>query len=330
MFDGITGYNLVMEGKEVDYLDNVKAKYEEWKQFADTYGLALIPGVQPGFDNRDSAYVRLERENAEFYKTYWSIAKDLVADYENPMVLVTSFNEWHEGTEIEPSVEYGEEYLDMTKAQKMDVRFRAYWLVSDNLLAMHALQEYDLETAMEIKSKLIELADKYELPTNNEGLPISYCHEALFGEIIPLPFQTSTKYLLEGTIVTEVRDGEMMSDWEQYADLLCYAALSKHNEGKEEEALRYFEIAKGMWDGKGLADAAFSTHYETYKLGLLLYTSKVLECPLEFEEELLNRLWLQQAENGGFITEYLPNGAPVGSTNGETTAIVLISFESLE
>ena len=325
MFDGITGYNLVMEGKEVDYLDNVKAKYEEWKQFADTYGLALIPGVQPGFDNRDSGYVRLDRENGEFYKTYWSIAKDLISDYQNPMVLITSFNEWHEGTEIEPSIEYGEKYLEITKTQN-----RTYWLVSDNLLAMHALEKYCPDIANQIKSKVIELAEEYNLPTDDEGLPISYCHEALFGEIIPLPFRTSTNYLLEGHIITEARDGETMSDWEQYADLLCYATLSKHNEGKKEEALMYFEIAKGMWDGKGLADGAFSTHYETYKLGLLLYTSKVLECPLEFEEELLNRLWLQQAENGGFITGYLPNGAPIGNTNSETTAIVLISLESLE
>jgi hypothetical protein len=29
-------------------------------------------------------------------------------------ILVTSFNEWHEGSEIEPSVEFGRTYLEIT------------------------------------------------------------------------------------------------------------------------------------------------------------------------------------------------------------------------
>ena len=31
------------------------------------------------------------------------------------VLLVTSFNEWHEGTELEPSTEYGEMYLNLTR-----------------------------------------------------------------------------------------------------------------------------------------------------------------------------------------------------------------------
>lgn len=33
-----------------------------------------------------------------------------------PIVMVNSFNEWHEGSEIEPSVEYGDQYSKYAKA----------------------------------------------------------------------------------------------------------------------------------------------------------------------------------------------------------------------
>ena len=36
-------------------------------------------------------------------------------DREQPFLLVTSFNEWHEGTEVEPSTEFGDAYLRLTR-----------------------------------------------------------------------------------------------------------------------------------------------------------------------------------------------------------------------
>ncbi len=36
--------------------------------------------------------------------------------------LITSFNEWHEGSEIEPSIEYGKQYLCL--AQKFSEKFK--------------------------------------------------------------------------------------------------------------------------------------------------------------------------------------------------------------
>ena len=37
-------------------------------------------------------------------------------------VLITSFNEWHEGSEIEPSVEWGDRFIDSTRALSREFR----------------------------------------------------------------------------------------------------------------------------------------------------------------------------------------------------------------
>jgi glycoprotein endo-alpha-1,2-mannosidase len=51
-----------------------------------------------------------ERWGGETYRVLWEEAVAAHPDY----VLITSWNEWHEGSEIEPSVEYGSLFLDET------------------------------------------------------------------------------------------------------------------------------------------------------------------------------------------------------------------------
>jgi len=65
----------------------------------------------PGYDDRviRDPGILIERENGDTYDYLWD--KCLVGDW----VLITSFNEWHEGTDIEPSEEYGNYYLNRTK-----------------------------------------------------------------------------------------------------------------------------------------------------------------------------------------------------------------------
>lgn len=211
-----------------------------------------------------------------------------------------------------------------------------YWLVSDNLLAMYVFKQYYPEIASDIENRLMEITSKYDyLPKNDEGLPISNAHEALIGETIPLPFKSSQEYTLEQgegfAIKTTVYDGEnMLLDWEQYADLLIYAALSKHWEMDSSSAQERMKNCVLMWDGIGISDTVFPKYgkYSTYKLGLLLYASEVIGYPLEFEDELITRLKSMQAESGGFITDYLPDGTPEGDTNTETTAIAVLALET--
>lgn len=87
--------------------------YPAWKkQIADRLFCATII---PGFDdtrvpNRPQPRPTVSRHDGRTYQTLWDAAIRHDADW----VLITSFNEWHEGSEIEPSREHGDRYLKLT------------------------------------------------------------------------------------------------------------------------------------------------------------------------------------------------------------------------
>ena len=79
-------------------------------------GLAFIPDVMPGYDDtrlrgRDRA--TLDRQGGSFYRNFWNVASPFVSA-DQPFVVITTFNEWHEGTELEPSREYADSYITLT------------------------------------------------------------------------------------------------------------------------------------------------------------------------------------------------------------------------
>lgn len=73
-----------------------------------------VATVMPGYDDtrttRPDKFVR-NREDGNFYRATWNAAIQSRPD----MVVITSFNEWVEGSQIEPSVKYGNLYLDLTR-----------------------------------------------------------------------------------------------------------------------------------------------------------------------------------------------------------------------
>jgi hypothetical protein len=55
--------------------------------------------------------VVIPRGSGGFYAQWW----DKVYKNDPDFVMICSWNEWHEGSEIEPSLEYGDTYLRLTK-----------------------------------------------------------------------------------------------------------------------------------------------------------------------------------------------------------------------
>jgi hypothetical protein len=77
----------------------------------------VIPGYDDSHIGRQRAIVA-DRKAGELYKRLWQLAIDANPNW----ILITSFNEWHEGSEIEPSLEHGGKYADLTK--ELAARFK--------------------------------------------------------------------------------------------------------------------------------------------------------------------------------------------------------------
>jgi hypothetical protein len=77
-------------------------------------GRPFVPAVGPGFDDRSvrQPATVVDRAGGRTYDRTWQAALSV----DPPWVLVSTWNGWHGGSEIEPSVEHGHRYLDATRA----------------------------------------------------------------------------------------------------------------------------------------------------------------------------------------------------------------------
>jgi hypothetical protein len=207
-----------------------------------------------------------------------------------------------------------------------------YWVSNDNVLAFYALQQWNRTISDNISETIKRIAGEYGLPTSQTGIPLNCRAEILLGYNVDYFFNETENVTLNesyyGSILkTEKANDSIIDDFENYADLLCYASLVEWRRQNYNESNYYYEKVKAMWDGNGFRDTVFTNNYSTYKLGLFYFLNKMTRNgSFVFEKQLIERIWQCQDSNGGFKTDYYGNGSfPVCQTNTETTAIILIS-----
>jgi hypothetical protein len=118
IFDGIHTYNPTAQtkGMPVEEIRTWAARtFPEWIATAGPNRIACVT-IIPGYDDscqpaRKAPRPITARHDGETYKVLWEQAIAANPDW----VLITSWNEWHEGSEIEPSVEDGDAALRTTK-----------------------------------------------------------------------------------------------------------------------------------------------------------------------------------------------------------------------
>ena len=117
IFDGVHTYNItaLTAGKSPEEIKAWAQKvFPDWVSVAGNDRIACLT-IIPGYDDsklpdRKPPRPITERHNGETYKVLWEAAIAANPDW----VLITSWNEWHEGSEIEPSVEHGDRELKTT------------------------------------------------------------------------------------------------------------------------------------------------------------------------------------------------------------------------
>jgi hypothetical protein len=107
-FDGLYNYGVLIGHEETGYA---------WARGLPPYAW-YVPGVNPGFSSKRIDYppgLDTPRNNGATYDDRW--VRALGMGVEPQIITITTFNEWHEGTQIEPAVtgvtdRAGELYLD--------------------------------------------------------------------------------------------------------------------------------------------------------------------------------------------------------------------------
>ena len=124
LFDGVHTYNIcdwVRDQSPEDLRRSSAASFSAAVQLAKSQGKISCVTIIPGYDDTKIRQpgLKAERQDGKTYQVLWDEAIRADPDW----VLITSWNEWHEGSEIEPSWEDGDRYLQLTKPSAE--RFRA-------------------------------------------------------------------------------------------------------------------------------------------------------------------------------------------------------------
>ena len=121
----------------------------------------------------------MRRQNGTVYDSTWSYIHNYSYKLPLKFVVIETWNDWNEGTEIEPSIEDGYKYLELTiknvnrlKGQNMDanrLKFEAAKAIYNaSFLIENKLRQYDMYHPLLVASIRSFLKQEY-----NESISIS-------------------------------------------------------------------------------------------------------------------------------------------------------------
>lgn len=113
MFDGVHLYN--PSQRFLDDFDQTVEDMSNLKFYSDINKKLFCATVLPGYNDtaldKEIPVPVYPRNGGATYNQTWDVALGLDADW----ILITTFNEWHEGSELEPSIQNGDLYVNITE-----------------------------------------------------------------------------------------------------------------------------------------------------------------------------------------------------------------------
>ena len=118
LFEAVSPYNMHTSIPDIDinFVEKVSDKYQQWFEVANDLGVDFIPHVMPGFDDtavRPEANHPVIPRDISRFRYFCEEARKYLSD--KNMILITSWNEWHEDTQIEPDQKDSKSYLEVIR-----------------------------------------------------------------------------------------------------------------------------------------------------------------------------------------------------------------------
>lgn len=208
---------------------------------------------------------------------------------------------------------------------------QTYWVYSDNLFAIKAVEPYSKEMAEAIAKKVKYYTDIYG-KSNIFEIMLGGAGESIFRSESNIDISAGDNY----AVLLRKHDGNSFLTPFENVDLLCYKALQFAFNGNYPGAVELLEEALGYWDGKGFYDLstklasgqeAVKGYYSNYKLATAIATARVLNYWDDRLNEIERKLWEYQNKNGGITTlTNIGSGMAEGSANNETTSLALMAY----
>jgi len=304
-------------------------------------------------------YMRFDYNMSEgMYSSEWN--RVLEEGRNVSLILLYSWNEYQERTAIEPHQDFTA-YVNATYLLDLTARWAAvtkataflvsnynskvglisertnfpvYWLYSDNLLATLALRQvgpfdpYLIAVADNISATIQLYAPRLGSATN-QYMVLSGSWNGSCGFNSSRPYTVAQSPSLQINVTLNNATGTLRDS--DYADIAFLTAICSQYQGKSSDALTAFNLGASFFNGTGFADEQFtgngSSHgqYQTYKLALYIYASRLLSLPVN--QAALAILLKMQAPDGGFYSGYSPD-LMHGNTasNTETTSLAILAL----
>lgn len=119
-FSSLTHYQFVhFANMGQDYCDILKEVQEEWKQIDSSFSIPYFPHISIGWDNTPRYKTHIDnvvKENTpEKFEKALQLAKEYAVEKGISMITINSWNEWTEGSYLQPDDLYGYGYLETIK-----------------------------------------------------------------------------------------------------------------------------------------------------------------------------------------------------------------------